>query len=1153
MSNFFDQFDEAPATPVTPAAPATGQPAIPGQVPQPDVPAPAAEPNQFDAIEAGASFPNMTEDEFNSEVYTRLRRGDSADDILAWSRQTPFAIIDNMDFRKNIMVRDEAAKKGMDEFALGRITHNKSGANVPQMGTLDSLGLMAGRAANTALFNFGDEAVAAGAALTQDGDFWDNYERNHRGIAEYEDVMVGVNPGAAYTGDAIGIGASMLAPGAIIDDIGRAAMQRAGLSAPQQLGGRMALGGAAGGTAGAVAATGEGTPDNRFENTGGGFLLGASLGTAFPLVEAGFRRVARPIMERLSPNNAKALADRTALTRDELQAMEVELQRQQELGLEPTLLDILPERARRVVGSAGRRDGARETLQDFAEERVEQLPERITRMANEEIRPTGIERSAEEVQLDLQKQRNADIEAALDPIRLTPLPIDDEIMGVLGTEAGQQAIKNIIREMPDAARRQAYTELLDQANKMARGIDPRLGEAQQQAALSQLREGTNFDLDMSERIGRELNRMADTGDGSPGLRQMGRTVRSAAEVSPAYREAMADYGAASRSVDAVTVGSGRNTMLDDNGRVQRLDNEGAGFLGEDAERFQKRFNDLLETPEMRNIDVDIPLRGSAVFDQNPYDDISVTYTSEAGNTVKATMRLQDDGKTGYVSVIGNPGNWDNARMGFKNDVKDMMRAFKREYPSVERFKGFRVTGAKAAAERRTAAEIDRARRGSRVDYDTYLDLDGYLGRAINGDQEGSDRAQALIDQMNPEQLRNLQQRLNDDMYYIQEGSPMLTMRERQIAEFERMAGDRLNMRDGPANNAPTEPFSSEQIVPAPKMVRSTTAPRVRLPTGEMAVDPADAARFEREMGAFESSRANREQRAAEMANADIYIDEDTYDNMAANLAEISSRGMSREAVSNAVERLTAPELIAFRNRFQQEVDGELNDDLKDAMQEALEIFDEVVGPLSSPTQPPSRPPPPPSPVAPPTPRPQFAAAPAERDLARLGAADQVARRAGESPEAAARVARQLVRSPNQRQRSATMLGNRAAGRLEDRARGELSRVRVAQRQATAEGPAPEGTMDGIESGVNALYNPTSPISWIRESARYLSRIGMSEDTANYIVNNAIDPNRAGEMIQLLEKQGMRHEQAVKWLDEFRDSFVKYSVLQEGNPYDRTNP
>jgi hypothetical protein len=1168
MSNPFDKFDDPENTPSAQALPQAGM-STAEQAPPPN--------NDFNAFDEGGEGapPPMNFDQFTKATYDRIRRGDSPDDIIEWSKTTPFTITDTMDFRQNFVNRDNAERRGIDNYALGRIVE-PSKVPAPAMSNLQTAGMIARRAANVPLFSIGDEIASGVAALGQEGNWYENYQDNHRQLAEQADLEETVNPGGALASDIAGTGISMVTPAAVFDKVLRTIATRKGADVAAKTSTKAIVGGGTGTAAGAVAATGEGTPQDRFQYTADGAAIGLGLGVAFPLTFAAFNRLSRPIRELLSPDSEKALLERTALTPKELEAVEAELQRQADLGLEPSLFDALPERARRVIGEAGRRDGARETMQEFTDSRVQQLPERVGRIADEEMRPAGVTRSDEEMQLDLASRRNTAMGEALDPIRTTPLPITDDIMGVLSTNSGQRAIQNIIDNEPNAARRQAYMELMDQAKKYGQGIDPRLSEEAQQRALNDLREGTNFDLDMSERIGRELNRMGSNADGFPGMRQMGREVRSAAEVSPAYNEAMTDYRAASEAIDAVSVGSGRRNMMDDNGRIVRLDDEGRGFLSEDAERFQRRFNDLLDTPEMKNATKDIPMKGSMRFDERWGDEVRATYTSPDGESVTATIRLTNNDQTGYVSIIGSPSRWEEDRGKFKRYMKDMMIGFKKEYPSVTNFEGGRITGTKAAASRRWMNE--RARISEefeeaserynlpRSDYRFENQMDSDL-RDISDEIRDTGTARNIIDALSDARLFRVYDKATRDIEELGEmsrealsysdrlrletaeafmenirGNNFISQRvEQGRTDFEDFVS--IRNRTNAERAALGEEPSTRQVVPAPATSRTLTQPRVMVQDGER-ITPQEQARFERETREYNEAaelRNTYDRQYEGMGQPEDFVPSaPSAGNDALMIQELledfTVEGDPR-VVTDALRGFSQERLQRIRREF---LDSGADDDL-------MELFDDVIlnraDPLLNSSRPDARATP-----QPPRPEPILTPAPSQRDLARLGAAESVKRTAAKDPRAAARVAGQLVNSPQQRQRTATMFGDRA-GRIEDRARGELQRVERAQRQTTREGRGTNEDIAGSESMVNVMYNPTNPTPYIRESIRFLSGLGMNQRLAQKLVSDATDPNKARSVLERLEKQGMSAEQARVWLDEFRDAVVKFSVMQEGNPYD----
>ena len=100
------------------------------------------------------------------------------------------------------------------------------------------------------------------------------------------------------------------------------------------------------------------------------------------------------------------------------------------------------------------------------------------------------------------------------------------------------------------------------------------------------------------------------------------------------------------------------------------------------------------------------------------------------------------------------------------------------------------------------------------------------------------------------------------------------------------------------------------------------------------------------------------------------------------------------------------------------------------------------------------------------------------------------------------------------------------------------------RQATKEAPAREGGLTAVEGVVNTMYNPTSGVPYAREALRFLHRIGMTSQDAQWMVANATNPAKTAELIQRLEKQGMNREQAQRHLDEMRNALVLYSSQKE---------
>lgn len=610
MANPFDQFDSVAPVPAAPGA-------VPAGVPQPvvvppgqnaDAVAEAAAPqgpgaedpnNPFnDPTAALAAKPQrMSEDEFAAALYDKLNAGESPKTLVEWSKSVGHEIIPNENFYANVRIRDQALRD-KQKGSYGRVQSLQPGESPPD-DALDAGGAFVRQAGNTTLFNFGDEissALSAVPELLTGGDVEKAYRDRWNDLQTRNDLDWAIHPGMSTAGVVAGaLGGARVTPSVM--NVKR--VRDAGLAA------RAAAGAGEGAAYGALSATGEGTPDDRFGNTGAGATVGGVVGGAVSPAVAAVERLSRPIVERMRPNEIKALARRLGYGSEQISAAEAELARQRGLGInDSTLLDVIDEPGRSVVGSAGAHDAARAELQNVASARQTQLPERVAGAADEIVAPpaSGELGLTDDVRSGIEAQRDAEIAAAMDApiaegmtLRQAPLPMTADIADVLGTTNGQRAIRNVINSTADAAERQQYETLLANARQRARSTNPGLSEAAQQAAQGASLETMPLTVGMSERIGRELNRMGqESGNGA--LFSFGRTVRGAAEQSPRYREIMDRYRQMSGYADAPGVGSGVRTVMDEAGNVSRVADEGAGFLAEPASRFETRVDQLGTAP-----------------------------------------------------------------------------------------------------------------------------------------------------------------------------------------------------------------------------------------------------------------------------------------------------------------------------------------------------------------------------------------------------------------------------------------------------------------------------------------------------------------------------------------------------------------------------
>lgn len=172
-------------------------------------------------------------------------------------------------------------------------------------------------------------------------------------------------------------------------------------------------------------------------------------------------------------------------------------------------------------------------------------------------------------------------------------------------------------------------------------------------------------------------------------------------------------------------------------------------------------------------------------------------------------------------------------------------------------------------------------------------------------------------------------------------------------------------------------------------------------------------------------------------------------------------------------------------------------------------------------------------------------APSEMDLARAGAADTVRTRAGEGFGPAATVARKMATAPNQQRRTTALVGDEASPTVARAFDAEIARVENVVNQVTPSGPSQSaGGIEGAESVVNSLYNPSSPITWLREATRFLNRIGMTDRDAQFIVENATDPRAFADIVNRLEQAGLDSLRAEAYVDVLRNGLVRGATTQE---------
>jgi len=400
-----------------------------------------------------------------------------------------------------------------------------------------------------ALLGFDDEWQAGVGALANkvgtmlgvnesDASLEEIYSELLRQNREYKD--------SAYNQNALAYGIGYL-PGALLTaPIGAGRV-------PATVGGRVAQASAVGAAHGGISGAGndEGNILERLDGAGSGAVGGAIGGAiAYPLTNA-LGTVGQRILERVRRGGADsgldALAARAAQDGDQMLARAAELEA---VGVPPRLVDVVDESGRGVIRTAANKmTPARQDMADAADEVYTEVQDRVAQQARDVISAEG--RTGRQVADDVRELRGDNFEAAMDPVRGQPIPITQDLIGILSTREGRAALRGAEGLMTDPAERQAVRRVMD-AVRAADQIDPRLPEAAQRQIREQIFQDTGLTVDMADKFARAMRGRATK---TPGLERVAndfsRTVRDAARTAnPVYDDALNAYSAASRVADA---------------------------------------------------------------------------------------------------------------------------------------------------------------------------------------------------------------------------------------------------------------------------------------------------------------------------------------------------------------------------------------------------------------------------------------------------------------------------------------------------------------------------------------------------------------------------------------------------------------------------
>jgi len=380
-----------------------------------------------------------------------------------------------------------------------------------------------------------------------DADFWDIYQQIAEQQRREADAAWEQHPGAYAAGFVPGMftGPSFMAAG------------KAG--APLTGWSRAGRAASIGATEGGVSAAGAADPGadenfmNRLPDAAWGTAAGAALG---PVVDraAGFvGREGRRAWERFGPASRSPDSGLLAMSNrveTDPAAMRAEAELMQQGGVEPRLADVVPDEGRSLIRQAAQmQTPARAEVAQHAESVYADLPERVAGQARKGI--TGEKQTARQIAAVAEKERDAAISRAIDPIRQEPVPVTMPMMEAFGTRAGRKALRDAA-EMVTPEGRAAIAGVNGALNAIAK-LDPRLPAPAREKITAQIIDELQIPLDVADKFAvaaRDVGRL-------PGMKRAsnaaGKTVRDEArQLHPAYNQALEEYSAASRVMDAAT-------------------------------------------------------------------------------------------------------------------------------------------------------------------------------------------------------------------------------------------------------------------------------------------------------------------------------------------------------------------------------------------------------------------------------------------------------------------------------------------------------------------------------------------------------------------------------------------------------------------------
>jgi hypothetical protein len=475
--------------------------------------------------------------------------------------------------------------------------------------------------------------------------------------------------------------------------------------------------GVAGGVYGGANAYANNSVDDRWNGVPLAAGIGTGIGLVTPAAANIVGEVANRVNERLGLSDmfrryvmrqpAEQSAEKAAV--DVIAArvpqnpaeMRVRAQEMRDVGHEPTLTNVVDESGRGLIAAMARKSGpGREAAQRAYDARRLSAPERIDRNmaaaieadAGDPAVAAQLKRPLDKTVADLKEQRSAEMQAAMDPIRGEPVPLNPRMFEILNTADGQRAISQAMRTVTDKPTLDAMRSLQSMIRSSGKLIDPRLPPAVQEKVMAELAGKSGMTVDIADRLARKFNAMADTApaDAQRALRGFATELRDHARTTvPKYDEALKKYSTTSKSLDAVDTGSDfmtPNAADDFATRAGKLDNT----------------NPTVKEAQPRTTSSKFNITGKTTDAQGTVHKFE--YTTPQGDVIKGRIAPEPGNPTSAaLDIDPKPGSgvsfeqWVGSNRAGPQVVRDLGRHIANAFPDLKTVGGYRVSGARRAA------------------------------------------------------------------------------------------------------------------------------------------------------------------------------------------------------------------------------------------------------------------------------------------------------------------------------------------------------------------------------------------------------------------------------------------------------------------------